>query len=149
MFVKGLLIEARPRVFRDFHNSFGLPMFSVNFALKIQFSAYWQHFYHLNVVLMQAMLYIHHHKPSDLVLFSAFILNCTFHDKSSFCLVLCILSFEEHSLYCLLRLLKLYCFKLFTFSVVSVTAVHLFSEYLVLLKVIFYSLLLVYSYDWI
>ena len=34
MFVKGLLIEARPKVFRDFHNSFGLPMFSVNFVLK-------------------------------------------------------------------------------------------------------------------
>ena len=29
MFVKGLLIEARPQVFRDFHNSFGLPMFSL------------------------------------------------------------------------------------------------------------------------
>ena len=37
MFVKGLLIEARPRVFRDFHNSFGLPMFSVNFVLKNSF----------------------------------------------------------------------------------------------------------------
>ena len=37
MFVKGLLIEARPRVFRDFHNSFGLPMFSVNFVLKNEF----------------------------------------------------------------------------------------------------------------
>ena len=34
MFIKGVLIEARPRVFREFHNSFGLPMFSVNFALK-------------------------------------------------------------------------------------------------------------------
>ena len=34
MFVKGLLKEARPRVFRDFNNSFGLPMFSVNFVLK-------------------------------------------------------------------------------------------------------------------
>ena len=30
MFVKGLLIEARPNVFRDF----GLPIFSVNFELK-------------------------------------------------------------------------------------------------------------------
>ena len=26
MFVKGLFIEARPRVLRDFHNSFGLPI---------------------------------------------------------------------------------------------------------------------------
>ena len=34
MFVKGLLIGARPRVFRDVPNSFGLPMFSVNFVLK-------------------------------------------------------------------------------------------------------------------
>ena len=34
MFVKGLLIETRPKVFRDFHNSFGSPMFSVNFVLK-------------------------------------------------------------------------------------------------------------------
>ena len=35
MFVKGLLTETRPRVFRDFQNSIGLPMFSVNFVLKI------------------------------------------------------------------------------------------------------------------
>ena len=34
MFVKGLLIEARPRVFRDFQNSFGLPMLSVKIALR-------------------------------------------------------------------------------------------------------------------
>ena len=34
MFDKELLIEARPRGFRDFHNSFGLSMFSVNFVLK-------------------------------------------------------------------------------------------------------------------
>ena len=34
MLVKGLFIEARPRAFRDFHNSFGLPMFSVDFVLK-------------------------------------------------------------------------------------------------------------------
>ena len=34
MFVKGLLIEATPIVFRDFHNSFGLPMFSVNLFIK-------------------------------------------------------------------------------------------------------------------
>ena len=40
MFVKGLLIEARPRVFRDFHNSFGLPMFSVNFVLKNSIFSY-------------------------------------------------------------------------------------------------------------
>ena len=26
MFVKGLFTEARPRVLRDFHNSFGLPI---------------------------------------------------------------------------------------------------------------------------
>ena len=37
MFVKGLLIDTRPRVFRDFQNSFGLPMFSVNFVLKNDF----------------------------------------------------------------------------------------------------------------
>ena len=34
MFIKGHLIEARPKVFRDFHNSFSLPMFSVNFVFK-------------------------------------------------------------------------------------------------------------------
>ena len=34
MFVKGLLIEGRRKVFRDLHNSFGLPIFSVNFVLK-------------------------------------------------------------------------------------------------------------------
>ena len=34
MFVKGLLIEARPNVFRDFHSSFGLPIFSVNLVLN-------------------------------------------------------------------------------------------------------------------
>ena len=34
MVVKGLLIEARPTVFRDFHYSFGLPMLSVNFVIK-------------------------------------------------------------------------------------------------------------------
>ena len=34
MFVKGILKEARPRVFRDFNYSFGLQMFSVNFVLK-------------------------------------------------------------------------------------------------------------------
>ena len=34
MFVKGLLIEAIPRIFKDFHNSFGLPMFSVNFVSR-------------------------------------------------------------------------------------------------------------------
>ena len=34
MFVKGLLIEARSKVFRDFHNSFGLPIFSVNIVFK-------------------------------------------------------------------------------------------------------------------
>ena len=34
MFAKGLLIEARPTVFRDFHISFGLPMLSVNFVVK-------------------------------------------------------------------------------------------------------------------
>ena len=32
--VKGRLVEARPSVFRDFHNSFGLPMCSVNFVIK-------------------------------------------------------------------------------------------------------------------
>ena len=37
MFVKGLLIEARSKVHRDVHNSFGLPMFSVNFVLKNSF----------------------------------------------------------------------------------------------------------------
>ena len=37
MFVKGSLIEARPRVFRDFYTFFGLPMFSVNFVLKNSF----------------------------------------------------------------------------------------------------------------
>ena len=34
MFVKGLLTEAGPKVFRDFHNSFVLPILSVNFVLK-------------------------------------------------------------------------------------------------------------------
>ena len=34
MFVKRLLIKASPNVFRDFHNSFSLPIFSVNFVLK-------------------------------------------------------------------------------------------------------------------
>ena len=34
MFIKGLLIEARPRAFRYFHKSFRLQMFSVNFVLK-------------------------------------------------------------------------------------------------------------------
>ena len=38
MFVKGLLVEVRTRVFRDFRNSFGLPIFSVKFVLKIQCS---------------------------------------------------------------------------------------------------------------
>ena len=37
MFAREFLIEARPRVFREFHNSFGLPMFSVNFVLKNSF----------------------------------------------------------------------------------------------------------------
>ena len=35
MFVQGLSIEDRSRVFSDFHNSLGLPMFSVNFILKV------------------------------------------------------------------------------------------------------------------
>ena len=39
MFAKGLLIEARPTVFRDFHISFGLPMLSVNFVVKKIFFA--------------------------------------------------------------------------------------------------------------
>ena len=39
MFGIGLLVEAMPRVFRDFHSSFGLPMFSVNFLLKKFFFA--------------------------------------------------------------------------------------------------------------
>ena len=34
MFVKGLLIEAIPRSFRDFDNAFGLPMFSINFVSR-------------------------------------------------------------------------------------------------------------------
>ena len=38
MFVEGLFIEARPRVLREIHYSFGWPMLSVNFALKNQFS---------------------------------------------------------------------------------------------------------------
>ena len=32
--VKTILTEARPRVLRDLHNLFGLPMFSVNYVLK-------------------------------------------------------------------------------------------------------------------
>ena len=34
MFDKGILIEAVPRVFRDLHKFFDLPMFSSNFVLK-------------------------------------------------------------------------------------------------------------------